>query len=187
MKRATQLALASGLLVAGGLAQAHEAGTFVVRAGAGHVSPKSGNLDLGSLDLGGGVSLDSASIEVDHGWSLVLSGTYMLTDRWGIDVLASAPFKHDIDVKAQITANGQTTAGRVPLGETYHLPPTVSIQYHLSPDTAIQPYVGLGLNWTLFFDEEFTSAAESLGFQSLSLDDSNLSFVFVTAFVFVIS
>jgi len=172
MKQTTQLAFVSGFLIASGLAQAHEAGTFVVRAGAGQVSPKSGNLNLGSLDVGGGVSLDSASIEVDHGWSLVLSGTYMLTERWGIDILASAPFKHEIDVKAQITVGGETEAGRVNLGETYHLPPTVSIQYHLSPDTAIQPYVGLGLNWTLFFDEGLTSGAEDLGFRSLNLDDS---------------
>lgn len=172
MKRATQWVLATGLLAITTPGIAHEAGTFVVRAGAGHIAPKSGNLDLGSLDVGGGVSLDRASVEVDHGWALVLSGTYMLTDHWAVDLLASTPFKHEIDVKAQITAGGDTAAGRVQLGETYHLPPTVSIQYHLSPNTMIQPYVGLGLNWTIFFDEDLTDDAESLGFQDLDLDDS---------------
>lgn len=172
MKQAKKWVLATALLMAGGTAAAHEAGTFVVRAGAGHIAPKSGNLDLGSLDVGGGVSLDSASVEVDHGWGLVLSGTYMITDRWAVDLLASTPFKHEIDVKAQITVGDETAAGRVRLGETYHLPPTLSVQYHFSPDSTIQPYVGLGVNWTLFFDEGITEAAESLGFRGLDLDDS---------------
>ncbi len=92
MRRAAQLALTTGILMAGAYAQAHEAGTFIVRAGAGHVSPKSGNLEFGSLELAEGITLDNASIEVDHGWALVLSGTYMLSDRWGIDILASTPF-----------------------------------------------------------------------------------------------
>ena len=172
MNRAAILAVASGLLIAGSLAEAHEQGTWVLRAGAGQVSPKSGNLDLGSLDLGGGLSLDSASVEVDHGWSLVLSGTYMLTENWGFDVLASAPFNHDIDVKATVTNAGQTTTVRIPLGNTSHLPPTFSLQYHSAPDSQVQPYVGLWVNWTTFFDEDLTNVAEGAGFQDFSLDDS---------------
>lgn len=172
MNRAVQLALASSLLVGSGLAAAHEPGSWIVRAGIGQVSPKSGNLNIGSLDVGGGISLDSASVEVDDGTSLVLSGTYMMTKNWAVDILASAPFKHDIDVRASITAGGNTTSGTIPLGDASHLPPTVSIQYHLVPDGQFQPYLGLGLNWTLFFDEGLTSDAQGAGFEDLSLDDS---------------
>ena len=40
------------------------------------------------------------------------------------------------------------------VGETKHLPSTVSLQYYFNSDRALTPYVGAGLNYTLFFDEK---------------------------------
>ena len=37
----------------------------------------------------------------------------------------------------------------VKIGETKHLPPTFSFQYHFLPDGQFQPYAGLGLNLSL--------------------------------------
>jgi outer membrane protein len=39
------------------------------------------------------------------------------------------------------------------------------------PDAAFRPYVGLGLNWTTFFDEQLVSDLTDQGL-SLSVDDS---------------
>lgn len=55
------------------------------------------------------------------------------------------------------------------LGETKHLPPTFSLQYHFDTAGAFNPYVGAGLNYTLFFDEETTGPLTGT---SLKLDDS---------------
>ena len=106
MKRAIR-SIAAGVLAATIVvpAAAHEAGTLILRGGVGTVAPKSDNLNLGSLDLGGGISLSSASVEVDDGTSLTLSGTYMFTENWALDVLAAWPFKHDIDVAAMFGAS----------------------------------------------------------------------------------
>ena len=49
------------------------------------------------------------------------------------------------------------------------VPPTLSLQYHLAPDAAIRPYVGVGVNLTLFFDESTTGALEGT---DLSLSNS---------------
>jgi len=68
----------------------------------------------------------------------------MMTDVWGVEVLAALPFSHDIEL-----ADGGTR-----VGETKHLPPVVSLQYHFPVDGAFSPYAGVGLNYTLFFDEE---------------------------------
>lgn len=173
MKRTMRL-LAVGALAAmiAMPAAAHEAGTWVLRAGVGVVQPKSNNFALGSVDLGGGITLDSATVEVDSAVSLTLSGTYMFTQNWGLDILASWPFKHDIDIEATISDGVTTESGEVPLGETQHLPPTFSVQYHFAPDAEFQPYVGLGLNYTTFFSEELTSDAQAAGVLGLNLDDS---------------
>jgi outer membrane protein len=173
--KSSKYLLAAGALLAlvASPALAYEAGTWVLRGGVGVVAPKSGNLDIGSLDLGGGIQLTSASVEVDDGTSLTLMGTYMFSPNWAFDILASWPFEHDIDVAATIDDGvNAPVSGTVPLGSTKHLPPTFSIQYHFLPDATFQPYLGAGVNWTTFMSEEVTSDASAAGIAGLSLDDS---------------
>jgi outer membrane protein len=113
-------------------------------------------------------------VQVDDGTSLTLSFTYMFTENWAFDVLAAWPFKHDIDIEATITDNilAVSETGAVPFGEVEHLPPTFSVQYHFAPDAEFQPFVGLGLNYTMFVSEDLDSAWPDLGVTDFSLDDS---------------
>lgn len=153
-------------------AAAYDSKTWVLRAGIGMVEPKSHNFNLGSLDLGGGISLTSATVEVDSATSLTFSGTYMFTKHWGLDFLAAAPFEHDIDVAATISDGGTTESGRVKIGEVEQVPPTVSLQYHFAADATIQPYIGLGVNYTTFSGHKLTSEAQDAGILAMKLDDS---------------
>ena len=161
------------------MAQA-EKGDWLFKAGATMVSPKSGNLKIGDLgdipDLG--IGIDNASIEVDDGTSLGLTVTYMMTNNWGLELLAAVPFKHDIKLKATIvdleTGLGETGSGKI--GDTKHLPPTISLQYHFMPDGTFNPYIGIGFNTTLFSSESLTSDTqaifEALG-EELGIDLTN--------------
>ena len=151
-------------------AVAHEAGQWIVRAGVGTVMPKDDNLTLPTIDLGG-VIVD-ATIQVDDGTSLTLTGTYMFTENWAFDILAAWPFKHDIDLDATIDDGTGPQSGTVPFGEVKHLPPTFSIQYHFAPDATFQPFVGLGVNYTTFSGEKLNQDVVDAGFVSFSLDDS---------------
>jgi outer membrane protein len=108
--------------------QATDAGDWIFRVGVHSVRPKSNNHDL--------VNVDAAEM-------LTFNATYMLAPNWGVEVLAALPFQHDINL------NG---GGKV--GETKHLPPTASVQYHFLPDGKVRPYVGAGLNYTMFFKEK---------------------------------
>ncbi|MBL8269729.1 OmpW/AlkL family protein [Steroidobacter sp.] len=113
-------------------AQAQDAGEWIWRTGVHTVQPKSDN---------------HAVVNVDSAAMLTFSGTYMFAPNWGAEVLAALPFSHDINL------NG---GGKV--AETKHLPPTVSLQYHFNPNGSVRPYVGVGLNYTLFFNEDTTGA-----------------------------
>lgn len=137
------LALASLALISMP-AQAYEKGDWLLRVGAGTVNPKSSN---------------SSVVSVDNGATLVFNGTYFFTPNVALEVLAALPFSHDI----------HDPTGAVKLAETKHLPPTFSLQYHFDTNGKFRPYVGAGLNYTLFFDEETTSALPDT---TLSLDDS---------------
>ena len=141
-----KFAAVTGLVLSMGLANtaiAFEPGDWLVRAGATVVDPKSDNSDI--------VSVDSAT-------SFTFNFTYMMTDVWGVELLAAYPFEHDISL-----LDGTKAA------TTKQLPPTVSIQYHFMPTSKFQPYVGVGLNYTNFFSEKTMGPLDGT---NLSLGDS---------------
>jgi outer membrane protein len=162
MRTLRHLLIAAGLLaIFAAPALAYEPGTWIYRSGVGVVQPKNDNWRGELLDL-------PVAIDVDSGTSMTLNLTYMFSENWGFDVLGSLPFKHDIDA----TISG-SELGTVNVGETKHLPPTFSIQYHFAPDATFQPYLGVGVNWTTFFNTKASSTAiEVLGIDDIELDDS---------------
>jgi len=123
-------------------ALAQEAGNFQFRIGGGYIATNTGNDDL----VFEGTQLNDFEIDVEDQIGLVFDLTYFLSPNWGIELLASAPFEHDIDGAGALRPLGE-------IGDTKHLPPTLSVQYHFLPDRTIRPYVGAGLNYTLFFDD----------------------------------
>lgn len=142
---AIALAVMSNAVEAG---SSREAGQWIVRAGVGGVFPDSDNLVVAGV----------GTIEADDAYAVTLTGAYMLTESIGIELLASTPWTHDLDLKGV----GQ-------IGETKQLPPTLSLQWHTPALGALQPYLGLGLNWTVFFDEETSGP---LAGADLDIDDS---------------
>ncbi|AHV93030.1 OmpW/AlkL family protein [Bordetella holmesii] len=130
-------------------ALAHEEGDWLFKLGVSQVRPKSNN---GSV-LNGTVGLD-----VNNNVRPSFTVTYMATRNVGIELLGAWPFQHDI--------NG---SGLGKIGSTKQLPPTLSLQWHFLPDSTVQPYVGVGLNYTHFFD---TKARGALAGSDLKLKDS---------------
>ena len=116
-------------------ALAQQAGDWTFGLGAHVVAPKSDN---GSL-AGGAFDAD-----VGNNWRPTFTGEYFFRDNWGIEVLAAWPFEHDIEL------NG------VKAGSTQHLPPTVSLQYHFTGNETVKPFIGAGVNCTMFFSEDTT-------------------------------
>jgi outer membrane protein len=171
MKRSSLVWTAAILSVAlAGPAAAHEAGQWILRAGVGSVMPADDNLVLPEIVID--PLTINATVQVDDGTSLTLTGTYMFTENWAFDILASWPFKHDIDLDATIFDGVDTVSGSVPFGEVEHLPPTFSVQYHFLPDAKFQPFVGLGINYTLILSEDLDPDIIAAGIVDYSLDDS---------------
>jgi outer membrane protein len=142
-----------------------EQGDWLIKGGATMVSPKSDNLKLGDLgDVPGVGVVTNASLDVKDATSFGFTITYMYTDNWGVELLAAVPFKHDI----KLSANIDGTKGSAKIGETKHLPPTLSLQYHFMPDQMFSPYVGVGANWTIFSSEKLDPVLGT----KLSLSDS---------------
>jgi outer membrane protein len=140
------VAIALGSIAAPAFAQ--QAGEWTIGLGAHQVNPKSDN---GSL-VGG-------TLDADVGSNVrpTITAEYFLRDNLGLEVLASFPFQHDLNLVG---------VGRV--GSTKHLPPTISLQYHFGQGT-VKPFIGGGVNYTRFFS---TDTSGALAGSELELDDS---------------
>ncbi|APX09546.1 outer membrane protein OmpW [Vibrio campbellii] len=133
---------------------AHSEGDFILRVGAASVVPNDSSDKI----------LDSQyELEVNSDTQLGLTFGYMFTDNISLEVLAATPFSHDIS----------TDLVGKDIGSTKHLPPTVMVQYYFGDaQSKFRPYVGAGLNYTIFFDEGFNSTGKGAGLSDLKLDDS---------------
>ncbi len=49
--------------------------------------------------------------------------------------------------------------GNLDLGDTMILPPTLTLQYHFTPDNQFSPYLGAGINYTLPYSESAAGGA----------------------------
>jgi outer membrane protein len=164
MRKSLFTASILAMALASPLAQAYQAGDIILRAGAATVDPHEDSSTISTAATG---SLTGTKATLDSDTQLGLTGTYMLTDNLGIGLLAATPFQHQVSIKGMpLGLDGK-------LADVKHLPPTLSLQYFpLEASSRLQPYVGAGLNYTVFFDEDLTGQRETQGFSNLELDDS---------------
>ena len=78
--------------------------------------------------------------------------TYFLTNNVALELIA-ATSRHEIQ------------AGASDIGHAWILPPTLTLQYHFTPDSRFSPYVGAGLNYSMFYGED-----EESGYSDLDVD-----------------
>lgn len=150
MKRSLYVAVAVPMLLSAPLTQAYEGGDIILRNGLALVDPQesSSNIDITQPDLG---EVAGGEVGVDKDVQIGLTATYLLTPHFGVELLAATPFSHDIHGAGALAGAGK-------LAETKHLPPTLSLQYYpLGGNSRFQPYVGVGVNYTMFFEEQTSS------------------------------
>ena len=134
------------------LALADQAGDFFMRAGSATVRPTEGSDNV--LGMGG--------FDVSNNTQLGLTFTYMATDNIGVELLAATPFRHKVGLGATGT-----------LATVRQLPPTLMAQYYFfDSQSKVRPYVGVGINYTTFFDTDFNQTGRDAGLSDLSVKDS---------------
>lgn len=141
---------ASGFIL-GGLALvlcapslAYEAGDVIVRGGVANVAANA--VDQTSIS-----ATYHANLSVTNNSQIGLTVAYMITPTVGVELLGATPFVHDIRL-------GGTT-----LGQTKELPPTLTLQWYPKLSAVAQPYVGVGVNYTRFFDTTHDGLDAALG------------------------
>ena len=127
-------------------------------------------------DQGAKIGLIGGDVQISDTFIPELDFTYFFTEHFAAELILGTA-KHE--VKAINTA-----AGNIDLGSAWLLPPTLTAQYHFytSDQKVFKPYIGAGVNYTLFYNEKSGDVAgvdydNALGYAAqvgfdLMLDDT---------------
>jgi outer membrane protein len=119
------------------LAQAQDTGSWIVRGRALHLD----SANKGSV-ANAGITLENKTFpEVDV--------TYFFSPNLAAELVLTYPQKHDLK------------SGGATIGSIKHLPPTLSLQYHVTGLQGFRPYVGAGINYTRFSSFKLNSGAST--------------------------
>tara|TARA_R110002124_G_scaffold149220_1_gene314944 strand:+ start:82606 stop:83181 length:576 start_codon:yes stop_codon:yes gene_type:complete len=103
-------------------------------------------------DGSGSVTQNGLKTDVDDAITPEIDFTYFFTNNISAELIAA-------------TAEHQVDAGNFNVGDAWILPPTLTLQYHFTPERKFSPYVGAGLNYSLFYGE-----SNGAGFNNLDVD-----------------
>lgn len=105
-------------------------------------------------------------VRVSNSFMPEIDATYMATDHLGFELIASTT-KHHADGRTGTTGS----IGR--LASTWVLPPTLTAQYHFMPRAKVRPYVGAGINYTVFWNEKASDGLQAaVGRTPVHMNDS---------------
>ena len=97
---------------------------------------------IGVLADGDGVVENTTlKTKADDAYVPEIDITYFFTEHVAAELIA-ATSKHTV------------SAGGNNLGDVWALPPTLTLQYHFTPDSKFSPYIGAGINYTVFYGED---------------------------------
>ena len=123
-------------------ASAQTAGTWSVAFGVNDIAPQ------GTTDPFSAPSIVNSTTKVKSDAQPVLEISYNFTDHISAEFGLGTPYKHELDGAGSLSGAGK-------LGTLKQLPPTLFGQYHfLDANAPVRPYVGVGLTYAIFRDEE---------------------------------
>ena len=148
MKKSTLIIALAALGALSGQAMAEQS-PWLVRARAVHIAPAD------KSDAFGAVAADA--IHVSEKTIPEVDISYFFTPNLAAELVLTYPQKHDV------TLNGAN------IGSFKHLPPTLSVQYHFTPDAQFSPYLGAGVNYTRISQVHLLDGAADLEKNSYGL------------------
>lgn len=84
-----------------------------------------------------------------------LDFTYMATNNIGVELI--------LGITRHTVTSSLGELGRVSL-----LPPTLTVAWHFNPQGMIRPYIGAGLNYTLFYNNSLQAGGQGVGINNHS-------------------
>lgn len=101
-------------------------------------------------NVGTSQTLSALNVGVNNAIVPELDLTYMIRDAIGVELILG-------------TSRHELTSSLGNLGGVNVLPPTLLLQYHFNHAGRIRPYLGAGMNYTLFYNNGLHAGGEGIG------------------------
>lgn len=112
------------------------------------------------------VGVIGGSIDVSSTFIPELDFTYFFTKNLAAELILGTS-KHKINTQnSNLTAIGGSANAEVNLGHVWLLPPTLTLQYHFHPSPVWKPYVGVGANYTIFYNEDAGPTVKDISYKN---------------------
>lgn len=113
------------------------------------------------------IGVIGGDIKVSETFIPELDFTYFFTKNIAAELILGTT-KHEAQtLHSDISAVGGPTDASVDLGSVYLLPPTLTLQYHFLPNGKVfRPYVGAGVNYTIFYEEKSGSVVKGIDYEN---------------------
>lgn len=109
--------------------------------------------------IGGDVDINTKFIpELDF--------TYFFTKNIAAELILGTT-KHNVKTTgSNLTAIGGASSAEVDLGSVWLLPPTLTAQYHFYPGNIFKPYIGAGVNYTIFYSVDEGNTVKGVDYKN---------------------
>jgi outer membrane protein len=142
--------LLGAMLATSALASAQSAGSWLVKVGVNRIDP-----DVSSGDLSP-PSLPNTQVNVKSATAAIFTLGYMLSDAVALEFYTGLPYQHDVVGAGAISGVGK-------IGSVKQVSPTLFAQYRfLAANAPFRPYLGLGLTYAHFYDEQGSGTLTAL-------------------------
>ncbi len=129
MKKMTLAVAAAAFALLANEASAQQAGPWLVRARVENLAPANKSDRIGGIGAPDRLSVSDKTIpELDI--------SYFFTPNIALELVLTYPQRHTVRLDG------------TDIGSFKHIPPTLLAQYHFSPATRFDPYLGAGINYT---------------------------------------
>ncbi|MGE5622681.1 MAG: OmpW/AlkL family protein [Bacillota bacterium] len=153
MKKTAVALVVAALGLIAGEAMAQQQSPWLVRVRAVNIDPAN------KSDANAGAGLPANDITVSSKVIPEVDISYFVTPNIAAELILTYPQKHDVSVGA--------LGGKI--GTFKHLPPTLTLQYHFTPEAKFSPYVGAGVNYTNISSVDLGNGAITLDRNSFGL------------------
>lgn len=103
------------------------------------------------------IEVVGGDVDIENAYIPELDITYFFNKNFAAELILGTS-KHDVSAV-------QTAVGDIDLGSVKLLPPTLTAQYHFNTEI-IRPYVGAGINYTLFYDVDPGTVADNVDYDN---------------------
>lgn len=122
------------------------------------------NPDEDAFVKNGGAPIAGANVDISNQVMPELDITYFFNEHWAVEMICCVT-PHNVRGAGALAGLGE-------LASVTLFPPTVLLQYHLNPGGRFKPYIGAGVNYTVFFNEKAGPGAYALGAVDVDFDNA---------------